>query len=630
MNDNVLEKKYKVKSSANTLIFLWLLLSNVPLFSQTSAFFDKSESDLKRILYNESADSLFNFFIINKNQQKQYNTGDDFLVYQYQVLVLTRKQLYDRALTLVNKMAVEAEKSKDKELLYRYHFSAGVFYAAIQQTEAGNDNFQKALGFASDSADVLSSLSSLYSFQENYIDAVKTAQAVLRGTNKLYQSTAVEQARFNLAKAYMNLDSTQKAEEVFKVLSSAGQFKFITLQTLALYAKWKIEKKDFKSSIQLSFQLLSIADSLKYQTYSTQAHILLSKSFSSLKKVKEAEFHLLHAKLSHSQQPRNPFTPLNQELYLLEAEYDFYHEQLKYKEALVIKDKWALLYKRYSESRANSKLPFYQSRIYQLELENELTEKKAKLQRQRNLILFISFILLSTLVISLLVIRYLRKSKKLKESELFSLQKEQEYMAVKSMLEGRLAERERIGREIHDDLGASLTSISLLTEVLKKRVAESEKIEVVKISELSAELIGKLNDIIWALNDQNDSLRSLTSYLRKFADGFLRDAGIILVFHEGAEASETFVDGIKRRNIYLVIKEALHNIVKHSNATQVIISVQFHQKIIITIEDNGVGFSKAAIKDDGNGLRNMKSRMSKINGSLELRSVNGTFIEIVC
>src|SRR5690606_30321938 len=134
-------------------------------------------------------------------------------------------------------------------------------------------------------------------------------------------------------------------------------------------------------------------------------------------------------------------------------------------------------------------------------------------------------------------------------------------------------ERNRISQEIHDDIGSGLTSIRLLSEIAKVKSTQDDSKELEKISETSNILMDKMNEIIWTLNSRNDTLPNLIAYLRHLIVEYFESIPFQLHIATPDTIPEIKVSGKIRRNILLSVKEALHNIVKHSKATQV--HVQF-------------------------------------------------------
>ena len=189
-------------------------------------------------------------------------------------------------------------------------------------------------------------------------------------------------------------------------------------------------------------------------------------------------------------------------------------------------------------------------------------------------------------------------------------------------------ERTRIATDMHDDLGAGLSRIKFLSETIemKKQLEQPIDADISSIGNYANEMIGKMGEIVWALNEKNDSLSDLLSYTRAYAVEYLLNNGIQCQVNAPAVFPSIFVSGEFRRNIYLTIKEALHNIVKHASAIHVIVNIEIDKLLRIGIHDDGIGFDRMNIRPFSNGLNNMQKRMKDISGQLEIIHDQGTAI----
>ena len=191
-------------------------------------------------------------------------------------------------------------------------------------------------------------------------------------------------------------------------------------------------------------------------------------------------------------------------------------------------------------------------------------------------------------------------------------------------------ERTRIATDMHDDLGAGLSRIKFLSETIgiKKQKQEPIEEEINKIREYSHDMIDKMGEIVWALNEKNDSLSDLLSYTRVYAMEYLSQNGINCTVEAPDYFPSNFVSGEFRRNVYLTVKEALHNVVKHAQASCVTIKILVDEKLEFSIKDNGIGFDKKSVRRFSNGLTNMENRIKEINGGFVILNGKGTTIII--
>jgi signal transduction histidine kinase len=188
-------------------------------------------------------------------------------------------------------------------------------------------------------------------------------------------------------------------------------------------------------------------------------------------------------------------------------------------------------------------------------------------------------------------------------------------------------ERARIARDIHDDLGASLNLIAVLGDLATKEKT-SERIE--KMSGTAREAVKSLDEIVWAVNPRNDTLSHLVDYTCQFASDYLRDAGIRCLLDVPEQMPVREVQANVRHNVFLVVKEALQNIVKHAHATEAWLRITVEEeRLKISVEDNGCGFNGTPADAWADGLRNMQQRLTEVGGDCRIQSRAGTGTAII-
>lgn len=252
-----------------------------------------------------------------------------------------------------------------------------------------------------------------------------------------------------------------------------------------------------------------------------------------------------------------------------------------------------------------------------------LEEKNRESRRQRYwLIASASGILLLSLIL-FLTYRFYRQKQQLDRKKIEALHAEQENIRLKAILEGELRERRRISQEMHDDMGSGLTSMLFLS-----RSIEGADEATGKIKNTAESLIRKMNEIIWAMNYEQDSLDSLIAYIRINAAETLDNAGIHYRFQVSDPIPDLYVNQQFRRHIYLTVKEAVHNIIKHAAATEVNIDILTGRELEIAIQDNGKGFGHNRQRRFGNGIKNMEERIRDLNGRFELVAEKGTLVRL--
>ncbi|MBK8001256.1 MAG: hypothetical protein IPK15_21745 [Verrucomicrobia bacterium] len=190
-------------------------------------------------------------------------------------------------------------------------------------------------------------------------------------------------------------------------------------------------------------------------------------------------------------------------------------------------------------------------------------------------------------------------------------------------------ERSRIAQDIHDELGANLTRIALLTEVGQKHRGNPDEVaeDLGKISATAREAVRAMDAIVWAVNPRNDSLDHFANYVSQFAEEFLRPTSIRCRLDIPADLPEHPITTEARHHLFLAVKEALNNVVRHSGASEVWLRLGMaNGELNLSIADNGHGIqASAGVEHDG--LGNIRRRIENLGGRFELASTSsGTTI----
>lgn len=198
----------------------------------------------------------------------------------------------------------------------------------------------------------------------------------------------------------------------------------------------------------------------------------------------------------------------------------------------------------------------------------------------------------------------------------------------------RLVEQERlrIAQDIHDDLGARITQISLLSGMSQNDPQLPEKARAVfdTISRMSRELVSALYETVWTVNPENDHLEALGSYLGQMVNQLCQQAQLRCRLHLGDLPPDIQVSSHTRHHVTLAVKEAVHNVVKHARASEITLRVVWTEgKLTISIQDNGRGFSLNGTPL-GHGLANMKRRLAELGGTCAIQheAGRGTTVEL--
>jgi len=186
--------------------------------------------------------------------------------------------------------------------------------------------------------------------------------------------------------------------------------------------------------------------------------------------------------------------------------------------------------------------------------------------------------------------------------------------------------RVRIASDLHDDVGSSLTEIALQSDfLLTMDVPDDLKDSLRNIGEQSRKIVSSLDDIVWSIDARNDTVGDLTDRMQDYVNNTLSDRKVEYHF-ENLNTDQSLSVSL-RENLYLIFKEAINNIAKHSNATKVdIYLISDGNSFNLKIDDNGTDVLKR--RKTGNGLRNMKMRGKRINGSVNFQDEDGFTVEV--
>jgi signal transduction histidine kinase len=187
-------------------------------------------------------------------------------------------------------------------------------------------------------------------------------------------------------------------------------------------------------------------------------------------------------------------------------------------------------------------------------------------------------------------------------------------------------ERTRIAREIHDDIGSRMTQLVLQGEVAQCGLEEGSatRQQLGQICEEARRLLATMDEILWAVNPQRDTLRDFAAYVCKYAEEYLKHTQIQCRFDGEEQTSPAVFNLPQRRSLFMAIKETLNNAVKYSEATELQLQIRWlGERLIVVVQDNGKGFDVAAVKPDRHGMTNLKERMSELGGSCVVASRPG-------
>lgn len=386
----------------------------------------------------------------------------------------------------------------------------------------------------------------------------------------------------NLSRIYLEHNKTKQALETalhaFEMIKP-GNYPEIEAGTYQQLGDIYGQLGQTKKAIENIQKALILAKNNNHKIIERDCYKSLSELYASIKQYEPAMENILQAyRIKDSIQPIS----FNNRLAEMEARYN-----LEKKESTI-------------------KLLNQQSLINQLRIK----EQKENIKKQNTLVIFL-LILIATIIIAIYF--YLRWRK---QAELLNQQN-----TIRQTEEN---ERMRIAKDIHDELGSGLTKIKFLSEILELKIKDNQQIKetLQSITGTSHQLIDNMRDMIWNMNPMNSTLDNLVARVREFSTEYLYDFPIEVTYDFPENIPSEKINIKISRNILMIVKESLQNIVKHANATKISVRIEIQPVFKLIIVENGIGFNLNE-KTTGNGLRNMIERSKDIGATLKMTSTSG-------
>ena len=475
---------------------------------------------------------------------------------------------YTDALTYYFKALKIREQKNDSLKLPNSYSAIGDVYSRMKDFENGKKFHFKSLAISEKTGDVREMISSYYrlgeiSIDENKLDEAKKyfseSLAWCKKNNDLPMTAATYQGLGKVSDAEKKYDEAMNYyKTAFSMFVELGDKMGISDAARQIGIGY-LKKNDIKKSLFYFQMSRETADSIGYKSSLVSVYKNLSETYEKIKNYKEAyKYSLLYKQLSDS--------VLNEETAGKTAEMNAKYESEKKESQIAI-------------------------------LTKDKQIQKVEINRQKFIKTAFIIGLAVLLILSILFYNYYRTKQLLKLQTL----------------------RNRIASDLHDDVGSTLSSISIFSELAKEQ--SKEVIPMLEsIGESSRKMLESMADIVWTINPENDNFEKIILRMRSFAYQLLGAKKIDFEFN----ADDT-VTGIKlpmdvRKNLYLIFKEAVNNMVKYADADNAFFSVSgTKNNLTMLIRDNGKGFDTTQTSE-GNGLKNMKKRAEEVGAKLLIES----------
>jgi two-component system sensor histidine kinase UhpB len=495
------------------------------------------------------------------------------------------------------------EELGDKKSIALTESNIGVIYFYLSDYTASLKHFSVTLKICHELGDkeVLSgtymSIGNIYSAQGNYAEALKNYSTALKLAQEVKDT-------FSIGKIYSNLGDINERLENY---SEALKYYFASLKIF----------KEIGINEDIALMSVSIGSVYTKQKKFKDASEYANKGLAVSKEVGSLE----HIKVSYEYLAR-----------LDSAQSNFKQALQHYKLYITTRD--SLVNIENTKKMVQHEMQYeFSKKEDSLSKKQGITETKLQVERKQKYFYWAGLFMLG--VLSIFVFLNFRNQKKLNKlaSETHARQKtEIELQSQQAILNERL----RISSELHDEVGATLSGIAMYSHLTKEQMRTGQTSEIEKslnvMQQSSAQMVDKLNDIVWLINPEQDSLQKLVERLEEYARDMaaIKNMQVKITIPDKIEELNLPVES--RRNIYLFCKEAINNAVKYSQGSLLELKVkEINNKLEFSVSDDGKGFDAVMVRR-GNGLENMQKRADEIGARLVLHSKEkeGVYVSIQC
>ncbi|MGG5507460.1 MULTISPECIES: tetratricopeptide repeat-containing sensor histidine kinase [unclassified Myroides] len=556
-------------------------------------------------------------FLFTFAQDNQSRKGTLYHVHGYN----HARQRKNRQATEDYLKSAELRRKTGEDLVLNYTLSnlGKVFYDMGDYVQAINA-YKEALEAAHRINDktcialALNGIGIVLSDQKKYEEALEYFSEATVNYTLAKDSAGMGRNYFDIGEIKYLLKQPAAALDYFDLALEIGQQ--VGDELLVSYSQHRIgtiyfDQQQYKEAEEYFIQGLEVREKASYPLEMALSHLDLARLYQATQHFDKA---IMHAFKARELAQQTDF--LKGQYLAVELLADLYEIQQQYQQALVFQKERKQLNDSLFSVDKNQKIEDFNTEI---RIEKETNALKLSYIKQKNNLFLLSFALSGiALALTIYFLRLKARNKRKFEYQIKQLETEAEKQTILGVYE----ERKRIARDVHDDLGSSISGIKMLSELIFDQTTDPNlKQSHAKLLLMQTEVTEKVRDIIWMLNYENNTLDKLAWYCKSYTGKILENFPIkIKTRTEGTIPVVKINDDI-RKSFFLCLKEALNNILKHAKASQVELIFRYEQSSFsIEVRDNGKGLDKNAMKGFKNGMENMKNRMQSIEGRFEIQS----------
>lgn len=630
--------------------------------------FPKANGQIKPLVFekNESKELVENPYIITvdsiyrKMTHDNKLTEDDFKKLRTQIYEMSDNAFFDDAekyLGLFLALVKEKGTTKDKALIYHnfgYNSKKKGAYDEALKYYKKSVALRKEIDDREGMAPTLSNIANIYYDLGNYSLAIDTYRQSLFIRMELNDEKGIARTLSGIGNVLSDQGRYDEALQNYRqALTISLKFRdtvqIANLNTNLAHVKYVLKELD--SSLYFSQKSLQFANAIGYSYISAYAFTSIGKVYLDKGNFSKAEEYL-RSSLLISEQLQSPLEVTLTQIELarlysyterpdeaLQMSKDAYETSIKINflkgkqlsseqlsVAYEMKDDYqsALHYFKEYKNLSDTLFTLEEKKIIdntqtQIIIERETYDLKLK-QDKESAFYTLLLVCFSILLVSAIIWFFYSRKLRDRQHEITIRQKELE--SEQKIIYSTQNERIRISQDMHDDLGTSLSGLRIFSEMLLNKTSdEKSKLEHQKLFEMTKEITLKVRDIVWTLNNKNDFIDNLIWYCHHYAENLLGNFLVQLNVKVQKDIPKLEISGHTRKQLFLTVKEAFNNILKHSEANKVELSFLYADEVfMIQITDNGKGFDVNLNNISGNGIQNMKSRMDALGGSFQVLS----------
>ncbi|MGY3211746.1 tetratricopeptide repeat-containing sensor histidine kinase [Mucilaginibacter sp. HD30] len=540
---------------------------------------------------------------------------------------LYRKADYRQAISVLEARLTLAQKNKENVIKIVLYNSLGKAYSQLGESVEALKNYQLAIKMTEVTGDkqrtgkILKNIGALYEEQKNftqalsYYDKAQDIAIAIKDQSLLadcYNNRGIiyeQQLKYDNALAVY-----KKALAIYQKLNIPDR---IALSLNNIGIVYKFQKK-FPQSLEYYNRSLIYSEKLGDRFFVAANLNNMGNVYALMSNYPKAiEFNTRGLKIAEDIKATNIMVEAYGSL------ADDYAGIGDLQKALELKNKFIAVKDEYINVERSSQMAEMQTRYETEKKENQIVtlkqqqqisslnieQQQLQLQKRNYQVLTITGV-----TISLVIFGYLYNNRQRARQQLDKL---------KAIADTEKQERTRIAKDIHDDMGSGLSKIILMSGMIEEKIKTSGygTKEISSIKQISQELVDNMRDLIWVLNPENATLDNLVARIREHCSDYLDGLLVKTELDIQHDVPYVRISQQTQRNIFLTIKEALHNCVKHANCDKITIGLTFKDGLLtVSVTDSGKGFEADELKRKGNGLRNMQQRMQSIGGKFTINS----------